>query len=98
MVGIPDGLGAHSGPGSWTTLFMNHELPQTSLSRTTIGEPRNRGAIVSRLLLDRHGEVVAGERAYDDVFNENVDAGPAPTEANATPAFARFARAHRRPA
>jgi hypothetical protein len=90
MVGIPDGLGAHRGHGRTTTLYMNHELTQTALSRTTIGEPRNRGAIVSKLTLDKDGEILVGERAYDDVYMENAYVGPAATEANTTPGFARL--------
>jgi hypothetical protein len=90
MVGIPDGLGAHRGHGGTTTLYMNHELTQATISRTTIGEPRNRGAIVSKLTLDKDGEILSGERAYDDVYMENTYVGPAATEANTTPGFARF--------
>src|SRR5688500_17600117 len=58
MVGIPDGLGAHRGHGRTTTLYMNHELTQANISRTTIGEPRNRGAIVSKLTLDKDGQIL----------------------------------------
>ena len=90
MVGIPDGLGAHKAHGRGTTLYMNHELTQANISRTTIGEPRNRGAIVSKVTLSRHGEVLAAERAYDDVYLENTYVGPAATEANSTPGFGRF--------
>ena len=90
MVGIPDGLGAHKAHGRGTTLYMNHELTQANISRTTIGEPRNRGAIVSKVTLSRHGEVLAAERAYDDVYLENTYVGPAATEANSTRGFGRF--------
>ncbi len=90
MVGIPDGLGAHKAHGRGTTLYMNHELTQANISRTTIGEPRNRGAIVSKVTLSRHGEVLAAERAYDDVYLENTYVGPAATEANTTRGFGRF--------
>ena len=69
---------------------MNHELTQANISRTTIGEPRNRGAIVSKVTLSRHGEVLAAERAYDDVYLENTYVGPAATEANSTRGFGRF--------
>ena len=55
MVGIPDGLGAHKGKGQTTVLYMNHELGFNMPSRTTIGEPRDRGAVVSKYILDRDG-------------------------------------------
>ena len=58
MVGIPDGLGAHKSPGGTITLFMNHELLQTAQSRPVIGEPLNRGAIISKLTLDKDGKVL----------------------------------------
>lgn len=90
MVGIPDGLGAHAGPGSRTTLFMNHEFTNSALSRTTIGDPRDRGALVSKVILDSNGEVVSAERAYDEVYLENTFVGHAPTEGNTTPGFGRF--------
>jgi len=90
MVGIPDGLGAHAGPGRKRTLYMNHEFTNTNLSRTTIGEPRNRGAVVSKVILDSRGEIISAERAYDEVYLENTLIGPAPTEANTIPAFGRF--------
>ena len=31
MVGIPDGLGAHSNPDGTTTIFMNHELTSATV-------------------------------------------------------------------
>jgi hypothetical protein len=52
MVGIPDGLGAHRNGNGTTTVYMNHE----------IGEPLNKGAIVSKLTVDRRGKVVSAER------------------------------------
>ena len=93
MVGIPDGLGAHKGRGRTTVLYLNHELGFNVPSRTTIGEPRDRGAVVSKYILDRRGTVVSGERAYDEVYLENTLVGPAPTEANTTRSFARFCSA-----
>ncbi len=93
MVGIPDGLGAHKGKGRTTVLYMNHELGFDVPSRTTLGEPRDRGAVVSRYILDRDGTPMSGERAYDEVYLENTYVGPAPTEANTTRSFARFCSA-----
>ena len=40
MVGIPDGLGAHPNGDGTSTLYMNHELPSTSLSQPVVGGPR----------------------------------------------------------
>ena len=83
MVGIPDGLGAHAQPGrARPRVFMNHELPAATLSEPVLGDPINRGAIVSKLTLDANGNVLSGERAYDWVFHENVFHGPAPEVGN----------------
>jgi hypothetical protein len=90
MVGIPDGLGAHAGPGTTRTLFMNHEFVNTVLSRTTIGQPRERGALVTKLSLGADGDIISAERAYDEVYVENTLVGPAATEGNTTPSFGRF--------
>ena len=64
MIGIPDGLGAHRGPGDSTILYMNDELTETTTSEPNVGAQRNRGAIVSRWVLDEKGAVVSGRRAY----------------------------------
>jgi secreted PhoX family phosphatase len=90
MVGIPDGLGAHPRPNGRITLFMNHELGNTALSEPVIGEPLNRGAIVSKLTLDEDGKVLRAERAYDQVFLAETLVGDAATVNNSTPGFARF--------
>jgi hypothetical protein len=88
MVGIPDGLGVGLERQA-ATLHMNHELTQATTSEPEVGRPANRGALVSKYSLDR-SRAVSGERAYDTVFQENTSVGPAPTTANATPAFSRF--------
>jgi hypothetical protein len=94
MVGIPDGLGATKGMGNSTILFMNHELGNTVQSEPNIGGPLNRGAIVSRYVLDKDGCVVSGQRAYDRVFDEETGAVlPAPEVGNTTPGFGRFCSA-----
>ncbi len=99
MVGIPDGLGAHSnknvkGTEEWgddsATLFMNHEFTNTTVSEPLIGGPRFRGAFVSRWILDEDGDPVAGDRAYDSVYNRDTFVGPAAQDNNATPAFGRL--------
>ncbi len=93
MVGIPDGLGAHKGKSGQVTVFMNHELVNTAVSEPVIGEPLNRGAIVSKLTLDKKGKVLSGERAYDTVYIDDKKIGPAAAADNATPSFARFCSA-----
>lgn len=93
MVGIPDGLGAHPNGDGTSTLYMNHELGFTALSEPVVGGPKNRGAIVSRWVLDADGDPVAGRRAYDRIFAENTPVGPAPVvgnEAQMPHQFARF--------
>ncbi len=90
MVGIPDGLGGHPNPDGTKTLYMNHELPFNTNSQTTVGGPTNRGAVISRWILDAEGNVLSGERAYDTVFQENTLVGPAPEVGNATRPFSRF--------
>lgn len=90
MVGIPDGLGAHRSSRHRVTVFMNHELTTTTLSEPILGAPRTRGAIVSKLILDRDGTPLSGDLAFDTVYMEDTLVGPAATEANSTPAFGRF--------
>ena len=89
MVGIPDGLGADR-HGRDVTVYMNHEFGNTTQSNPLVGGPANRGAIVSKLELDRDGKVLSGERAYDSVFAENSPLGPAAEVGNSTSAFGRF--------
>src|SRR4029453_4107427 len=96
MGGIPDGLGAHPNRGGTSTLYMNHELNFATVSEPVVGGPKNRGAIVSRWILDADGDPVAGRRAYDRVFAENALLGPAPeggNEARMPPQFAPFCSA-----
>jgi len=90
MIGIPDGLGAHKGRNGRTTVFMNHELVHNVTSEPVLGEPLNRGPIVSKLTLGKKGKVLSGERAYDNVYLDDTLVGPAPTVANTTPSFSRF--------
>jgi len=90
MVGIPDGLGAHPNRDRTSTLYMNHELTFSAQSEPVVGGPKNRGAIVSKWILDEDGDPVAGKRAYDVVYNENTLVGPAPEVGNSTRAFSRF--------
>jgi hypothetical protein len=93
VVGIPDGLGAYKERGK-RVVFMNHELTSGTLSSPVLapGEPQNRGALVSKLIVDREGNVLSGERAYDWVFNENTFVGPAAdtSAGNTTRPFSRF--------
>lgn len=91
MIGIPDGLGAYRTTGDRTVLFMNHELGNTVMSEPNVGGILNRGAFVSRYVLDREGKVISGERAYDFVFDEeNGLKLPAAQADNATRGFGRF--------
>jgi hypothetical protein len=90
MVGIPDGLGATAGPKGSRIVFMNHELTASATSEPVIGQPLNRGAFVSRLVLDSRGVVKSGERAYDTVYMDDTLVGPAAEVGNATRPFARF--------
>jgi hypothetical protein len=90
MVGVPDGLGAHPNADGTSTLFMSHELAPERLSEPLVGGPLNRGAFVSKWILDADGDPVSGERAYDTVFSENTLVGPAAEVGNTTPDFVRF--------
>lgn len=90
MVGIPDGLGVYRNRDGSRTVYMSHELPNTAVSEPIIGHPLNRGAIVSKLILSRDGNVLSGDRAYDTVFLDDAPVGPAADATNTTPAFARF--------
>ena len=100
MVGIPDGLGAHSNADlkksdrPWgkdsNTLFMNHEFTNSVVSEPLVGGPRYRGAFVSRWILDEDGDPITGARAYDEVYERDALVGPAAQEDNSTPAFGRL--------
>jgi secreted PhoX family phosphatase len=90
MVGIPDGLGAHSNGDGTSTLYMNHEFTQSTISQPVVGGPQYRGTYVSKWILDANGNPISGERAFDTVWDENTLVGPAAEVGNATPAFARF--------
>ncbi|MGH2690915.1 MAG: alkaline phosphatase PhoX [Actinomycetota bacterium] len=89
MIGIPDGLGAYP-TDDGAVLFMNHELNQSVQSQPLVGGPLNRGAFVSRYVLDDDGDPVTGERAYDTVYREDTLIGPAAETGNSTPGFSRF--------
>ncbi|MBL9199042.1 MAG: DUF839 domain-containing protein [Opitutaceae bacterium] len=91
MIGIPDGLGAHRANGGRTVLYMNHELGNTVMSEPNVGGALNRGAFVSRFILDREGRVLSGERAYDFVHDEETKTVlAAPQANNTTRGFGRF--------
>jgi len=90
MIGIPDGLGAYVTDFASRVLFMNHELVNTVESEPVVGQPLNRGAFVSKYILDAQGNAVSGERAYDTVYQENTLVGPAAQTDNTTPGFGRF--------
>ena len=78
---------------------MNHELPVSptvATSQPIIGEPLNRGAIVSKLIVDRRGNVLSGDRAYDFVYDESQAipvSQPPPDTTNTTRPFSRFCSA-----
>jgi hypothetical protein len=92
MVGIPDGLGAHKNADGTSTLFMNHELNFAAISEPVVGGPKNRGAIVSKWILDEDGDPISGRRAYDTVWNENQLLGPAPDSTNVAQMPRQFGR------
>jgi Bacterial protein of unknown function (DUF839) len=92
MVGIPDGLGAHSNGDGTSTLYMNHELNFTAQSEPVVGGAKNRGAIVSQWILDEDGDPVAGRRAYDRIYEEDEFLGPAPVVGNEAQMPRQFAR------
>jgi hypothetical protein len=90
LVGIPDGMGAHSNGDGTSTLYMNHELSNTTLSEPVVGGPKNRGTYVSKWILDEDGDPIAGSRAYDSVYAENTFVGPAADTTNTTRPLSRF--------
>jgi hypothetical protein len=90
MVGIPDGLGTHRNSDGTISIYMNHELGNTSRSEPAFGEILNRGALVSKLIAAPDGSILSGDRAYQNIFLDNALIGPAPTISNSPPAFARF--------
>jgi hypothetical protein len=90
LIGIPDGLGAHRNFDGTVTVFVSHELTNTRLSEPRVGGPLNRGAFVSKLILDCDGGVISGDRAYDTVYLADTLVGPAADDTNSTPGFGRF--------
>lgn len=92
MVGIPDGLGAHKNADGTSTLLMNHELGFSAQSEPVVGGPKNRGAIVSKWILDEDGDPISGRRAYDTIWNENQLLGPAPDSTNVAQMPRQFGR------
>ena len=91
MVGIPDGLGAVRGRPGVTRVFMNHELSQDVQSHPYADRlARQRGTFVSEYRLARDGSVLSGRRAFDTVFQDDTEVGPAAETTNATRAFSRF--------
>ena len=89
IVGIPDGLGAYKA-GNDRIVYMNHEMNFAATSEPVLGQPLNRGAFVSRLVVGADGTVKSGERAYDTVYLDDTLVGPAAEVGNATRAFSRF--------
>jgi hypothetical protein len=89
MIGIPDGMGSYRING-FTTLFMNHELGNTTTSEPVVGDPLRRGAFVSKYVLDAYGRVTQGDVAYASVWSENTLVGPPADVTNTTPGFTRF--------
>jgi len=90
MVGIPDGMGLYPTEYDTYVVYMNHEFGNATTSEPIVGQPLNRGAIVSTLMLDTDGRVTTADRAYATVWDENTLVGPAADVTNTTPGFARF--------
>ena len=65
-------------------------IVQPTRSEPILGQPLNRGAFVSKLILAADGSVLSGDVAYTSIYKENVFFGPAATISNSTPAFSRF--------
>lgn len=90
LIGIPDGLGAYKAGGGKAVVYMNHEVSGTAISEPVIGEPRHRGAFVSKFVLNANAEVLSGERAYDVILDPAGNELPPAQVGNATPAFVRL--------
>jgi len=92
MIGIPDGLGAtRNGDGS-VSLFVSHELTDSTQSQPIVGGANLRGAFVSQYILRSDGRaVLSGDLAYTKVFQDDTLVGDIQTTANPTVrAFTRF--------
>lgn len=90
MVGIPDGLGMRTNKNGDAIVYMNQELTQGTVSEPYVGETLNRGAFVSRFVIDKNGVVLSAKRAYDKVYLDDTFVGPAADQSNSTPGFTRF--------
>jgi hypothetical protein len=90
MIGVPDGLGAHKIGGGGAVVFMNHEVAGTAINEPVIGDPRYRGAFVSKFVLNANAEVLSGEVAYDVIVDPLGNEVPPARVGNSTPAFVRL--------
>jgi hypothetical protein len=91
MVGIPDGLGAVRGRPGVTRVFMNHELNSNVESHPYADRPEHQeGAFISEYRLAWDGSVLSGRRAFDTVFQDDTEVGPAADTTNGTRPFSRF--------
>ena len=86
MIGIPDGLGAHKSRQPSGRL---HEprVTNTTLSEPVVGEPLNRGAIVSKLVLDTEGRWSPASAPTTPSTSTTRWSALRPTSANLTPAL-----------
>ncbi len=90
FVGVPDGIGAHRAKNGTRIVYVNHELTAAATSEPVVGGPLNRGAIVSRIVMNAKNEVLSASRAYDTVWIDDTLVGPAADATNTTRPFSRF--------
>lgn len=91
LIGVPDGIGTYRKSEDETVIFLNHEVAGTALSEPVVGNPRFRGAFVSRFTLNRAAEVMSGEPAYNVIIDGETGLCGQPARADNTErAFWRF--------
>lgn len=89
--GLPDATGIYKDRVSGQNIFfVAHEIGNTKHSRPFPGQPRYKGAWVSRFVMSPDGGVVNGSVAHKELFLENTfQAATPPQEGDAT-GFTRF--------
>lgn len=89
--GIPDAMGIHRDKITGENiLFVAHEMPSNVNSRPFPGQPRFKGAYVSRFVLSNDGGILSGSVAHRDLYLGNTLTANRPPQEGDANAFTRF--------
>ncbi len=91
FVGIPDAMGIYKDTvTNQNILFVSHEVGNTVISEPITGQPKFKGAFVSRYVLSNAGAVLSGAPAHSKLFLENTQVSTTPPLEGALNSFTRF--------